>query len=132
MAELLASSDVVTLHTPYLPETHHLIKEETLRLMKSSAILINASRGKVVDQAALYRALTEGWIAGAGLDVFEEEPTPADNPLLALHNVLLTPHAATSTTESLIGMSLVTKDVMAVLEGRDPTNAVNRPPNPRA
>lgn len=132
LEELLATSDVVTLHTPYLPETHHLMNAETLRLMKPTAFLINASRGRVVDQAALYRALTEGWIAGAGLDVFEEEPTPTDNPLLTLENVLLTPHAATSTEESLIGMSLVTRDVMAVIQGREPTNPVNRPPHPRA
>ncbi len=131
LAELLVSSDVVTLHTPYLPETHHLINEETLRLMKPSAILINVARGKVVDQAALYCALSQGRIAGAGLDVFEEEPTTSDNPLFTLQNVLLTPHAATSTTESLIGMSLVTKDVLAVLQGREPANPVNRPQSPR-
>jgi len=130
--ELLSRSDVVTLHTPYLPETHHLMNTDTLRLMKPTAFLINASRGKVVDQNALYQALSEGWIAGAGLDVFEEEPTPVDNPLLKLDSVLVTPHAATSTTEALIGMSLVTRDVLAVLQGREPSSPVNRPPNPRS
>ncbi|NPV08828.1 MAG: hydroxyacid dehydrogenase [Anaerolineae bacterium] len=128
---LLEASDVVTLHTPYLPETHYLINRETIRHMRSTAFLINASRGKVVEQAALVRALEEGWIAGAGLDVFEEEPVPADNPLLKFDNVLLTPHAATSTKEALIGMSLVAKDVVAVLQGHEPRHYVNRPPHPR-
>jgi len=132
LGELLASSDIVTLHTPYLPETHHLMNADTLRQMKRSAILINASRGKVVDQRALYTALSEGWIAGAALDVFEQEPVPPDDPLLQLDNVLLTPHAATATTESLIGMSLVTRDVVAVLQGREPEHPVNRPLHPRA
>src|SRR2546426_10451074 len=71
---VLREADFVSLHTPFLPETRHLMNERTLRLMKKSAILVNASRGPVVDEAALVRALQEGWIAGAGLDVFEEEP----------------------------------------------------------
>jgi D-3-phosphoglycerate dehydrogenase len=129
---LLEASDVVTLHTPYLPETHCLINEQTLRHMKPTAYLINASRGKVVEQAALVRALKEGWIAGAGLDVFEQEPTPLDNPLLQLDNILLTPHAATATQEALIGMSLVAQDIVAVLQGHEPRHCVNRPPHPRS
>ena len=77
-----------------LDETHHLIGERELRQMKPRAILINTSRGPVVDEAALFRALTEGWIAAAGIDVLEQEPPPADNPLFSLDNVVITPHIA--------------------------------------
>jgi glyoxylate reductase len=88
---LLAEADFVSLHTPLLSETRHLMNERTLRLMKRSAVLVNASRGPVVDETALVRALQEGWIAGAGLDVFEEEPKV--HPGLApLQNVVLAPH----------------------------------------
>jgi D-3-phosphoglycerate dehydrogenase / 2-oxoglutarate reductase len=131
LAELLAASDVVTLHCPYLPDTHYLICAETLALMKPTAYLINAARGKVVEQAALVEALRARRIAGAGLDVFEREPIDKDNPLLALDNVLLTPHVASSTAEALVGMSLVAEDIVAVLQGRRPEHPVNRPPQPR-
>lgn len=100
LEELLREADVVTLHVPLLPETHHLINEERLKLMKKSAILINTSRGQVVDTNALVRALKEGWIAGAGLDVYEEEPLPKDHPLTKLDNVVLTPHIGASTYEA--------------------------------
>jgi D-3-phosphoglycerate dehydrogenase len=98
--ELLKRSDIVTIHVPLLPETRHMINEEKLRLMKKTAILINTSRGAVVDTAALVKALSEGWIAGAGLDVFEEEPLPKDHPLTKLDNVVLTPHIGASTKEA--------------------------------
>jgi D-3-phosphoglycerate dehydrogenase len=98
--ELLKRSDIVTIHVPLLPETRHMINEEKLRLMKKTAILINTSRGAVVDTAALVKALSEGWIAGAGLDVFEEEPLPKDHPLTKLENVVLTPHIGASTKEA--------------------------------
>jgi len=124
---LLEISDVVTLHTPYLPATHYLINAEALRHVKPGAYLINASRGKVVEQAALVRALGERRIAGAALDVLETEPPEKDNPLFALDNVLLTPHCATATTEALIAMSLVAEDVIAVLQGRRPRYPVNEP-----
>jgi len=91
---LLAESDFVSLHCPLTPATRRLIREPELRLMKPTAILINTSRGAVVDEPALVRALTEGWIAAAGLDVFEQEPPAPHNPLLQLENVVLTPHAA--------------------------------------
>jgi D-3-phosphoglycerate dehydrogenase len=98
--ELLKRSDIVTIHVPLLPETRHMINEEKLRLMKKTAILINTSRGAVVDTAALVKALSEGWIAGAGLDVFEEEPLSEDHPLTKLDNVVLTPHIGASTKEA--------------------------------
>jgi phosphoglycerate dehydrogenase-like enzyme len=99
LPELLARADVVTLHTPLLPATEHLINRDSLRTMKRSAILINAARGGLVDQAALYEALRDGVIAGAGLDVTEPEPPPADDPLFSLPNVTMTPHVAGSTVE---------------------------------
>jgi D-3-phosphoglycerate dehydrogenase len=128
---LLEQSDIVSLHTPYLPETHHLINAEALAHMKPSAILVNASRGKVVDEAALVEALKAKRIRAAALDVFEQEPPAKDNPLFQLDNVFLTPHVASSTTEALIGMSLVAEDVVALLEGRTPQFPVNHPPHPR-
>ena len=91
---LLSDSDFVSLHCPLTPSTRHLIGEPELRRMKPSAILINTSRGPVVDEPALVRALTEGWLAAAGLDVFEQEPPARDNPLFQLENVLVTPHSA--------------------------------------
>ncbi|WP_276814146.1 D-2-hydroxyacid dehydrogenase [Desulfurococcus amylolyticus] len=97
---LLKESDVVSIHVPLTPETQHLINEKRLRLMKKTAILINTSRGQVVDTNALIKALKEGWIAGAGLDVFEEEPLPKDHALLKLDNVVLTPHIGASTVEA--------------------------------
>lgn len=131
LQELLPVSDVVSLHCPYIPETHYLMRAETLALMKPTAYLINAARGKVVEQAALVEALRQHRIAGAGLDVFEREPIDKDNPLLALDSVLLTPHCASSTAEALVGMSLVAEDIVAVLQGRRPEHPVNEPPHPR-
>ncbi|PUA33605.1 MAG: 3-phosphoglycerate dehydrogenase [Zestosphaera tikiterensis] len=97
---LLKKADVVSIHVPLTPETKHLINESRLKLMKSSAVLINTSRGGVVDTNALVKALNEGWIAGAGLDVFEEEPLPQNHPLTKLDNVVLTPHIGASTEEA--------------------------------
>ena len=92
LEELLRESDYVTLHCPLTPATKHMINEETLKLMKPTACLINASRGALVDEPALIRALQEGRLAGAGLDVQETEPPAADNPLYDMPNVILTPH----------------------------------------
>jgi len=100
LEELLKESDVVTLHVPLLDSTYHLINEERLKLMKPTAILINAARGPIIDTNALVKALREGWIAGAGLDVFEEEPLPAGHELTKLDNVVLTPHIGASTVEA--------------------------------
>jgi D-3-phosphoglycerate dehydrogenase len=92
--ELLRRADYVSIHVPLVVQTHHLIGERELRLMKQRAVLINTSRGAVIDQRALCRALAEGWIAAAGLDVLEAEPPARDDPILALDNVVLTPHIA--------------------------------------
>ena len=115
---LLRESDFVTLHTLLIPETRHLIGERTLRLMKKTAVLVNAARGPVVDEAALVRALTEGWIAGAGLDVFEEEPKIHPG-LLPLRNVTLAPHIASASYDTRVAMStLAVRNCLAVLDGR--------------
>jgi phosphoglycerate dehydrogenase-like enzyme len=98
--EVLRESDVVSLHVPLLPATRHLIGAKELGLMKNSAILINTCRGPVVDEPALYAALSGGTIAAAGLDVFDQEPPPADNPLFGLDNVVLTAHMAGPTWEN--------------------------------
>ena len=124
---LLEESDYVSLHVPLTPETYHLIGEEQLRKMKPTAFLINTARGKVVDQKALYRALKEGWIAGAGLDVFEQEPIPPDDPLLKLDNVVLAPHAASASHETRSRMAeMVAENLIAFLNGKVPPNLVNK------
>ena len=115
---LLAEADFVSLHTPLLPETRHLINERTLKLMKKSAVLVNASRGPVVDEAALVRALKEGWIAAAGLDVFEEEPKIHPG-LLPLRNVVLAPHIGSASFDTRLAMaSLAVRNCLAVLDGK--------------
>ena len=120
---LLAEADFVSLHTPLLPETHHL-NERTLRLMKESAVLVNASRGPVVDEAALVRALKEGWIGGAGLDVFEEEPKIHPG-LVPLKNVVLAPHIASASFDTRLAMAtLAVRNCLAVLEGKPPLTPV--------
>jgi phosphoglycerate dehydrogenase-like enzyme len=92
--DLLARSDYVSVHVPLSEKTHHLIGERELRLMRPRSVLINTARGALIDQQALCRALSEGWIAAAGLDVLESEPPAPDDPLLKLDNVVLTPHIA--------------------------------------
>jgi len=124
--ELLRRADCVTLHVPLTPATRGLISERELALMKPTALLINTSRGAVVNEVALVEALRGGEIAGAGLDVYSMEPLSADSQLLSMQNVLLTPHMAAHTEEALRNMSMVAKDVIAVLEGREPRYWVNR------
>jgi len=133
---LLKESDFVSVHVPLLKETHHLINEERLKLMKKTAYLINNSRGPVVDEKALYKALKQGWIAGAGLDVFEQEPTPQNNPLLTLDNVVVAPHISSASHETRSRMAeMVAENLIAFFEGRKPPNLVNsevmkvRPPS---
>jgi len=123
-AVLLRESDFVTLHSVLTPETRHLIDAEALRAMKPSAYLINAARGPIVDEAALVRALTERWIAGAGLDVFESEPTVHPG-LLGLDNVVLAPHIASASEATRQKMAtLAVENCLAVLDGRPPLTPV--------
>lgn len=98
--ELFRTSDIITCHTPLTPETRRLVSRERIALMKPTAILVNTSRGPVVDEAALIEALQQGRIAGAGLDVFEKEPVDPNNPLLKLKNVVVTPHSAGTTWDT--------------------------------
>jgi glyoxylate reductase len=122
---LLVESDFVTIHTPLLPETRHLFDAAALRAMKKTAYLINASRGPVVHEAALVQALREGWIAGAALDVFEEEPEVHPG-LLGLANVVLAPHIASASSDTRLKMATLAVDnCLAVLEGRTPPTPVN-------
>jgi glyoxylate reductase len=124
--ELLRGADVVSLHVPLSAETHHLIDERALALMKPTAVLVNTSRGPIVDEAALARALAEGRIAGAALDVFEREPEVTD-ALLRLDNVVLTPHlgSATLETREAMGMLCVNALRAVLIEHRPPENALN-------
>ena len=124
---LLRESDFVTIHVPLTPETRHLINEERLKMMKRTACLINTSRGPVVDEKALYKALKEGWIWAAGLDVWEEEPTSVDNPLLELENVTASPHIASASIATRTRMAIMAVENMtAILEDRVPPNLVNK------
>ncbi|MEM4501126.1 MAG: NAD(P)-dependent oxidoreductase, partial [Thermofilaceae archaeon] len=126
LERLLRESDYVSIHVPLTPETRGLIGERELRLMKRTAILVNTSRGPVIDQRALFRALKEGWIAGAGLDVFEKEPIDPDDPLLKLENVVLTPHIGSASHETRSKMAeLAATGIIKVLRGEKPENLFN-------
>ena len=123
---LLAASDFVSIHVPHSGQTHRLIGERELRLMKPTAMLINTSRGPVVDEAALARALREGWIAGAALDVYEQEPLDRGNPLLGMENVTLVPHIGSATKKSRTEMAeLTAKNLLAALRGEAPIHWLN-------
>ena len=126
LEEVLKESDFVSLHIPKTEETYHLIDEEKLSLMKPTAYLINCARGGVVDEDALYRFLKDGKIAGAAIDVFEEEP-PKGSKLLELENVILSPHIGASTKEAQIRAGTIcVEQVMKVLRGEEPDFWVNR------
>ncbi len=123
--ELLAVSDVVTLHVPLEPTTKGMMSTREFGLMKKTAMLINACRGPVVDEAALVQALRDGEIAGAGLDVLEQEPTPVDNPLFEFDNVIVTPHLASRAIESMYtSTEFAIANVSRVARGEDPTSIV--------
>ena len=125
--QLMSQADVVTLHVPLTRETHHLIDARTLAAAKPGLRLINVARGGIVDESALWNALRDGQVAGAALDVFEQEP-PGENPLLSLPQVVTTPHLGASTEEAQISVALEIADqVVAVLEGGHPRFALNAP-----
>ena len=124
---LLREADVISIHTPLTPETHHMIGEEQLKKMKKTAYLVNTSRGKVIDTDALVKALREKWIAGAALDVFEEEPISPDHPLTKLDNVVLTPHIGSATWETRTRMAdIVAENLIAFAKGEVPPTLVNK------
>ncbi len=124
---LLQKADFVTLNVPLLKDTHHLVNEKKLKLMKKTAILVNNSRGPVIDERALYKALKENWIAGAGLDVFEQEPTPISNELLTLDNLVVAPHISSASFETRSKMAeMVAENLVAFFEGKVPPNLVNK------
>jgi D-3-phosphoglycerate dehydrogenase / 2-oxoglutarate reductase len=125
LEELLRESDVVTLHVPLVPSTCHLIGPHELALMRPDAFLINTARGGVVDEGSLARALHDGRLGGAAIDVFAEEPPPPSHPLLACERVLLTPHSAAMTEQASRRMATVVDDVIDVLRGSRPRHPVN-------
>lgn len=120
-----AHADVVTLHVPLTSATRGMIDEQALSHFKSTAILVNTSRGPVVQAEPLARALNEGRLAGAGIDVFEPEPPPPDHPLLSAPHCVLTPHIGARSREGIAGMNDVVDDIIAVLQGREPMYPVD-------
>ncbi|MCZ6679306.1 MAG: C-terminal binding protein [Candidatus Poribacteria bacterium] len=124
--ELLAESDFITIHAPLTDETEGLLDEKAFRQMKPTAYVINTARGGIIETGALHTALTEGWIAGAGLDVFPEEPPRSDEPLLELDNVIWTPHAAFVSEEAIYDLEVTAaREVARVLTGQMPESVVN-------
>ena len=126
MTELLRRGDFVSMHAPLNAETHHMMSVQQFQAMKRTALFINNGRGPTVDEAALVKALQEGWIAGAAIDVFEQEPVDTSNPLLKMENVIVTPHIASATarmapeTRRRLG-----REIATVLQGKWPRSAVN-------
>lgn len=128
LEELLKRSDIVTLHVPLLKENKNMIGWDALCMMKPSALLLNTSRGPVIDEAALIRALEEKQIAGAGLDVFAQEPPKADNPLLHMENVVTTPHIGGFSIENVISrVEFMWENMSRVWNGQPPKNVVSAP-----
>ncbi|HET7848425.1 MAG TPA: NAD(P)-dependent oxidoreductase [Pseudolabrys sp.] len=125
LAEMLPQVDILTLHLPLTDESRRMIDAAALAMMKPSAILVNAARGGIVDERALYDAITGGRLFGAGLDVFEKEPPTTSNPLVKLPTIVSTPHAAAGTYETQIRSSmLVAQQLFEALEGREPLGRV--------
>lgn len=124
--EILAESDYISLHVPLTDETYHLIGEPEFKKMKETAYLINTSRGPVVDEKSLAKALKKKWIAGAGLDVHDKEPTDPNDPLIELDNVILTPHIGSATNETRLAMAMrAATNLTAALTGRRPQDLLN-------
>ena len=125
-SELLKKSDFISVHVPLTEKTHHLIDEEELKMMKKSAVLINTSRGPVINEKTLIKALKEKWIFSAGLDVYENEPE-INEELKKLDNVVLQPHSASATVDSRTNMAIIAaKNMIAGLKGEIPPNCVNK------
>jgi phosphoglycerate dehydrogenase-like enzyme len=123
---LLAESDFITIHVNLTPDTHHLISEQELKKMKRTCVLVNTSRGPVVDTMALFNALKEGRIGFAALDVTDPEPLSENHPLLTLENVIVTPHIASASVATRTRMGLMAADnLIAGLKGEMPPHAVN-------
>jgi D-3-phosphoglycerate dehydrogenase len=126
LTELLQRSDIVSMHAPATPAAHHLLTEEHFRLMKPEALFISTGRGPTVDESALIKALQEGWIAAAGLDVLEQEPPAPGNPLLRMDNVILTAHVASASARfDPVRRRRVGQEIAVVLGGRWPRSCVN-------
>ncbi len=126
LTELLKRADIVSMHAPSTPEAHHMLTEEHFRLMKPRALFVNTGRGPTVDEPALTKALQEGWIAGAGLDVLEEEPPAPTNPLLRMDNVILTAHVASASARfDPARRRRVGQEIALVLSGRWPRSCAN-------
>lgn len=122
--EVLREADIISIHVPLLPTTHHLINKERLEVMKKTALLVNSSRGPVIDEQALVTALKEGTIAGAAIDVLENEPKMADG-LTELENIIITPHIASATLETRSKMAqIAVQNIISVLEGGPALNPV--------
>lgn len=125
--ELLETSDYISIHCPLTKQTYHMFDEAAFRKMKPESLLINTARGAVVEEKALIRALKEGWIGGAGIDVSEREPMDRDSPLLEMENVILTPHNAWYSEEAIASLQRkVAEEVVRVLSGEKPANLVNK------
>jgi len=124
---VLAESDFLCITCPLNEETHNMIGEKEIKKMKKTAFLINAARGPIVDEAALIKALQEGWIQGVGLDVFEQEPISPDNPLLKMDNVILSPHALAQTDQTFSTMwDIITEQISKIICGEVPETLVNQ------
>jgi D-3-phosphoglycerate dehydrogenase len=126
LAELMGKADFISLHLPHILKTHHIVNKQMISKMKPTACIINCARGGTVDEKALYDALKNGKIAGAGLDVYEQEP-PKDSPLLQLDNIMLTPHIGANTKEGQIRAGTVcAEQILKVLDGKEPDFCVNK------
>lgn len=124
---LLKNADFISIHSPLTNETRGMIGEKELKLMKKTAYIINTARGPIIQEEALYKALKNGWIAGAGLDVYAKEPPDKDNPLFKLENVVLTPHIAYYTQEAIWRLEMTAvEEAIRILQGQLPKNLVNK------
>ncbi|HLR71623.1 MAG TPA: hydroxyacid dehydrogenase [Pseudogracilibacillus sp.] len=124
--DIFENADFITLHLPYIPSLHHFINADVFKKMKKTAYIINCARGGLIDEVALADAIKHGEIAGAGIDVFQNEPPEKDHVLWDVENVIATPHMGASTNESLTRMAVgAVKEIIRVLDGEQPVNALN-------